>query len=175
MRDLTTHSQIVEFMRLFGRAAHAPVRVYLTGGSTAVLQGWRETTVDIDLRFTPESDELFRSISKIKEQLNINLELAAPSDFIPELPGWEERSIFVAQEGKARFFQYDPYSQALAKIERGHNQDLLDVKSMFDSKLIEASRLLEFYDAIEPLIFKYPAINPEIFRSKVIAFIQTIA
>lgn len=59
MRDLTTHSQIVEFMRLFGRAAHSPVRVYLTGGSTAVLQGWRETTVDIDLRFTPESDELF--------------------------------------------------------------------------------------------------------------------
>jgi hypothetical protein len=30
------------------------VRVYLTGGSTAVIEGWRETTIDVDLRFEPD-------------------------------------------------------------------------------------------------------------------------
>jgi hypothetical protein len=35
--------------------------MYLTGGSTAVLEGWREATVDVDLRFDPEADELLRA------------------------------------------------------------------------------------------------------------------
>jgi hypothetical protein len=30
--------------------------MYLTGGATAVLEGWRNSTVDIDVRFEPDSD-----------------------------------------------------------------------------------------------------------------------
>jgi hypothetical protein len=55
MRDLTNKTKIAEFMRLFGRAAKAECRVYFTGGVTAVLMGWRTSTVD--LRFEPETDE----------------------------------------------------------------------------------------------------------------------
>ena len=84
-----------------------------------MLYGWRESTVDIDLSFSPESDEIFRALPELKELLNINIELASPSDFIPPLPGWEERSIFIVREGRIDFFHLDPYSQALAKIERG--------------------------------------------------------
>jgi len=76
------------------------------------LFGWRETTVDIDLRFEPELDELFRAIPAIKEKLQINVELASPSDFIPPLPGWQDRSQYIGREGKVSFFHYDPYSQA---------------------------------------------------------------
>ena len=61
MRDLTTEKQIREFMKLFGRAAKKRCRVYFTGGSTAVLARWRESTVDIDIRFEPELDELYPS------------------------------------------------------------------------------------------------------------------
>ena len=130
MRELANKERIVEFMRLLGRRSHSEVRVYFTGGTTAVLRGWRDSTVDIDLKFVPETDELFRALAELKEQLQINIELASPPDFIPLLPGWEDRCQYIGREGKISFFNYDPYSQALSKIERGHDQDELDVRSM---------------------------------------------
>lgn len=118
MRGDTNKDRLRTFMQALGRAAHEPARIYLTGGSTAVLFGWRESTVDIDLRFDPERDELFHLVSSAKDDLDINIELASPPDFIPEVPGWQDRSIFIAREGKLDFYHFDPYSQALAKTER---------------------------------------------------------
>jgi len=63
--------------------------------------GWRATTVDVDLRLEPEADVLLRSIADLKERLGINVELAAPPDFIPELPAWRERSPFRRPRGAA--------------------------------------------------------------------------
>src|SRR5437762_14330325 len=123
MRELASKQKILEFMRSFGRAARTECHGYFTGGTTAVLMGWRDATVDVDLKFDPELDEMFRAIPEIKEQLQINIELASPSDFIPPLPGWQDRCVYVGREGKVSFFHYDPYSQALSKIERGHEQD----------------------------------------------------
>lgn len=154
-------------MKALGRSARSPASVYLTGGSTAVLFGWREKTVDIDVRFIPELDELFRAIAELKETLDVNIELASPPDFIPEVPGWEERSIFIAREGKIDFYHFDPYSQALAKIERGHAQDVLDIEQMFSKKLIDPERLVWLYEAIEPWLFRYPALSPIRFRQSV--------
>lgn len=173
MRNLTTADQIHEFMKLFGRAARRDrCRVYFTGGATAVLSGWRETTVDIDIKFEPEQDELFRAIPAIKETLHVNVELAAPSDFIPELPGWQQRSQYVATEGKVDFFNYDPYSQALAKIERGHAQDRADVASMLESGLINPEKLRSLFVEIKPLLYKYPAIEPKNFEDLVEEWIE---
>ena len=84
-------------MREIGKKARHRSRVYFTGGTTAVLLGWRETTIDMDLRFDPEFDELFRALPVLKERLGINLELASPSDFIPLVPGWENRAQFIAR------------------------------------------------------------------------------
>ena len=66
-------------MRALGRAAREPARVYLTGGATAVLHGWRVTTVDMDMKVIPDRDDVLRMIPRIKEELSINVELAAPS------------------------------------------------------------------------------------------------
>jgi hypothetical protein len=154
-------------MREFGAAARSNARVYLTGGATAVLLGWRETTVDIDISVVPELDELFRSIPSLKERLGINVELASPADFIPELPGWDTRSEFIRREGRIDFFNYDIYSQALAKIERGHSQDRLDVDSMLSEGLIERPKLREMFEAIRPSLHRYPAIDPETFAKLV--------
>ena len=41
--------------------------MYLTGGATAVLEGWRPSTVDVDVRFEPESEEPLRLIAELKE------------------------------------------------------------------------------------------------------------
>lgn len=163
MRDLANKQKIEQFMRSFGRSARSESRVYFTGGVTAVLLGWRETTIDVDLRFDPELDELFRSIPLIKEELQINVELAAPSDFIPPLPGWETRCRFIDREGKVSFYHYDLYSQALSKIERGHVQDMLDVESMLNEGLVDRQKLIALYEAIKPQLYRYPAIDSESF------------
>ena len=167
MRDLADRSKITTFMRTFGHLAKSETEVFFTGGVTAVLEGWRDSTVDIDLKMLPELDELFRGIPEIKETQKLNVELASPPDFIPELPGWRDRCIYVGREGKVTFYNYDPYSQALSKIERGHEKDLLDVQAMFDRQLIEPDKLLTLFLRIEPFVFKYPAIDLAAFTASV--------
>ena len=141
--------------------------MYLTGGATAVLEGWRQSTIDVDLRFEPESDELLRAIPALKESLGINIELASPPDFIPELPGWRERSPLLFRDGNVDVHHFDPYSQALSKIERGFTQDRDDVSELIKRGLVEPARLHELFNAIEPELFRYPAIDPSTFRRKV--------
>lgn len=164
MRSLTDAERIRAFLRELARSADQPARVYLVGGATAVLMGWRDSTIDVDIKLVPETDALLRAVARLKNDLAINIELAAPSDFIPELPGWEDRSPFVAQEGRLAVYHYDLYAQALAKIERGHAQDVADVRTMLTSGRVEPSRLRELFDRIEPELFRYPALDPAVFR-----------
>jgi len=155
-------------MRRLGGAARGPGRIYLVGGSSAVLVGWRETTVDVDLKLDPEPAGVFEAIARAKEALNINVELAAPDDFIPELPGWRGRSPFIERHGRVDYHHYDFYAQALAKIERGHAQDSADVSAMGNRGLVRPARLLEFFEVIEPELIRYPALDPASFREKVL-------
>ena len=97
----------------------------------------------------------------------MNVDLASPGDFIPELPGWRERSPFAGREGKLSFHHYELAAQALAKIERGHAQDLLDVREMLARGLVGRDELLARFAQIEPLLYRYPAIDPAAFRSAV--------
>ena len=154
-------------MQAVAGAADDPLRVYFTGGATAVLHGWRQSTVDVDLKLAPEGNSILRALPRIKEDLHINVELAAPSDFIPELPGWETRCRFIEQVGAVSFYHYDLYSQALAKIERGHAQDVTDVASMIRDGLVDRRELLRLFEAIEVSLHRYPAIDPPSFRRAV--------
>ena len=87
-----------------------------------------------------------------------------PADFIPELPGWESRSEFILQDKKAAFYHYDLYAQALSKIERFHERDVKDVEEMLVRKLIQPDRLREMFEAIVPLLYRFPAVNPDAFK-----------
>src|SRR6266705_1761034 len=78
MRELADAARIEAFMRGLADTAKRDGRVYFTGGTTAVLMGWRPTTVDVDARFVPEHDELLRAIPALKETLQLNVELASP-------------------------------------------------------------------------------------------------
>ena len=55
----------------------------------------------------------------------------------------------------------------LSKIERGFVHDLADVEAMLDRGMVERDRLIELIDAIEPELYRYPAIDPAAFRRKV--------
>ncbi|MEK6544083.1 MAG: hypothetical protein AABZ44_06590, partial [Elusimicrobiota bacterium] len=67
MREITTLKLIQRFMALVGERCAEPVDVYLTGGASAVLQGWRDTTIDVDLKALPDLDQFLRQIPAIKE------------------------------------------------------------------------------------------------------------
>lgn len=167
MRARVDAWRIRAFARELGRTAREETTLYLIGGSTAVIEGWRESTIDVDLLLEPDSDPLLRRIAELKEELDINVELASPPDFIPELPGWRERSPFVVREGLITVRHFDPYSQALSKIERGFDHDVQDVRSMIERGLVQPQRAIELFSTIEPLLFRYPAIDPASFRARV--------
>lgn len=59
------------------------------------------------------------------------------------------------------------YAQALAKIERGHAHDLDDVKNMLASGLVTKAQLVRRFEEIEPLLFRFPAIDAASFRRAV--------
>lgn len=167
MRALADAARIHDLMKALGREADRPAQVYLTGGATAVLYGWRDSTIDVDMKIVPDLDRVFRAIPEIKERLQINVELASPDDFIPVRDGWENRSPFIAQAGHLAFRHFDLYAQALAKIERGHAQDEGDVREMFDRGLVDRLKLLEYFSSIEARLYRYPAIDPAGFRRAV--------
>lgn len=166
MRRLTTPEVVRELMVSLGRAAKEPVEVFFTGGVTAILHGWRQTTIDVDVKLVGAEEAVLRALPALKKRLGINIELAAPDEFIPELSGWRERCIFIGREGKASFFHYDLYAQALEKIERGHTQDLFDVEHMMADELIEREKLHKLFERIRPDLYRYPAIDPDSFARR---------
>lgn len=158
-------------MDRLGRAASVPVRVYLVGGSSAVLIGWRNATIDVDIAIRPDDDALLRAIPESKQALDINIELASPAEFIPLPVGWEDRSPFIDRRHHVAFHHFDFYCQALAKIERGHRQDIADVREMMTRKLIEPAGVQRYFEEIEPELYRFPAIDPATFRSAVAAML----
>lgn len=166
MRDNADAEAVHALMRELGRRARVPARVYLVGGATAVIEGWRPTTIDIDVRIEPD-DELLRHLPELKEQLGVNVELASPADFLPELPGWRDRSRFLFREGLVDVFHYDLYSQALAKLERGFAHDLADVDAMIAAGDVAPGRLSELLTAIEPELYRFPVVEPDALRAAV--------
>ncbi len=168
MRRAVTPDSLRRFMTELGSRVHHPARIYFTGGATALLHGWRQTTIDLDLKIVSATDAVLRELPHLKVRLEMNIELASPDDFIPALPGWESRSPLIAREGSIDFFHYDFYGQALAKLERSHRRDLDDVESMRASDLIEPEKLLAHFESIKNELYRYPAIDPASFRRTVV-------
>ena len=162
-------------MEILGREAQGSGSVYFTGGASALLIGWRTSTIDIDIRLDPEPPGIFQAISKLKQELNINIELASPQDFLPPLPGWRDRSLFIGKRGQVSFYHYDFTAQALSKLSRGYNRDLDDVRAMYTQGLFSVEGLRDCFEAIAPELIRFPSLNPEILKNRVNAFIEQVS
>lgn len=172
MRSNVDPQKIEQLMKALAREAHGSGCIYFTGGASALLIGWRSSTVDIDIRLDPEPPGIFQAIAKLKQELDINIELASPQDFLPPLPGWRDRSIFIRQQGEISFYHYDFTAQALAKLSRGYNRDMNDVQAMYKQKLFSLEELRGCFEAIEPELIRFPSLNPALLRNRVEQFIQ---
>jgi len=173
MRALATGDGVRRFFDALGHESKGPGRVYVTGGATAVLHGWRETTADIDIKMDPEPAGAFSVIRVLKDRLDLNVELASPDDFIPPLPGWQDRSIFIGRFGSVDFYHYDPYAQTLAKIERSHARDLSDARAMVATGWVDLERLVEHFDRIADALERYPSVDADVFREKLMRFVAS--
>lgn len=166
-RETVDARRVHALLDALGRAAGGKMTVYLVGGATAVTVGWRDTTIDVDLRLEPEDEDALRALSRLKEELHVNVELASPLDFLPELPGWRDRSPFVASVGQLTVRQLDPYAQALAKLERGFTQDLRDVDEMVARGLVRPTELTRLFRAIADQLHRFPAVDGDHLRAAV--------
>ena len=170
MRAETDKARLEAFLAALGERVTGAGCIYLAGGATAVFYGWRQTTIDIDLKPDPEPAGLFEALAVLKDELDVNVELAGPDQFIPAVPGWRERSIFIVRHGWIEFYHYDPYGQALSKLQRGHDRDLTDVRALARAKLIEKERLREKFALIKPQLLRFPGIDPRSFETAVMEF-----
>ena len=119
----------------------------------------------IDIHLDPEPLGIFQAIAKLKQDLDINIELASPQDFLPPLPGWRDRSVFIRRQGEISFYHYDFTAQALSKLSRGYNRDINDVQAMYEKKLFSLEKLSNGFEAIEPELIRFPSLNPDLLRN----------
>ena len=172
MRERVTVGRLKQFMEELAQAAKSPGQVYFTGGATALLLGFRDQTIDIDLKLDPEPGGAFEAIAVLKNRLNVNVELASPDDFIPRAADWREHSRHIASIGAVEYFHYDFSMQALAKLERGHAQDLEDVAGLLQGRYVTVDELRKRFAEIEPGLLRYPAIEPKQFKKKLDDFLD---
>jgi hypothetical protein len=141
-------------MRELAQSAYAnrSYRVYLVGGGTAVLEGWRESSIDADL-YAPQ-ERILRDVQAIKERLAINIEFERPEGFVPPLEGSDSRHVFVQAVGRVSFYHYDPYAQLLSKVVRGFARDLADAQAFVASGM--KVRSTQRFPKIRSIVAWYP-------------------
>lgn len=172
MRKTVTKERLRQFMRGLAKRASGSGSIFLTGGATALLLGLRDQTIDIDLKLDPEPHGAFEAIAALKEELDVNVELASPGDFIPLPSGWRDRSIPIESFGGIQFFHFDPVSQALAKIERAYDQDTFDAGALVEKRLVTVQQLREAFEEIRPKLVRYPALDAGAFEKKLEDFVR---
>jgi hypothetical protein len=175
MRDRLTRESLRALMHELARSAgkDGHYSVYLVGGGTAVLAGWRSSSVDADL-YAPR-DDIFRDVQAIKERLHLNIELVRPEHFVPSLQGSEDRHVFIETIGRVSFYHYDPCAQLLSKIVRGFERDLVDARSFISSAMVDVEQFRMLVQAIPDSAWsKYPRHSPGAVRKAVEDFLSSL-
>jgi hypothetical protein len=170
MRRGVDKPAIESFLQQLGRSFRKPARLYLVGGAALVHLGIRPGfTQDIDVQVVgPNEGDLIVAIQKLIEHMQINIEFAAPGDFIPLPSQWEAHARFVGRYGTIDVFYFDFYSIALSKIERGTTRDIADVKLLVQQGIITLDELDQAYQEVLAQLGKgrYPRVTPQHFTRR---------
>lgn len=145
--------RIREFLEALSGRFRGNARIFLVGGTTLVLEGYRALTVDVDLTFDVDPalhGEFVRAIRDLANTLAINIEQVSPEDFIPKLPGAADRARFIDTFGGLTVYHFDPYSTALSKIARGRHEDFLDVERLIAEGWLDWTELERLFADVLP-------------------------
>jgi hypothetical protein len=168
MRPSLDKKMLIRLLKSLGESFEGGGKIYLTGGATALLHDWREMTVDLDIKADPEPKGFFEGIAKVKITENANIELASPDQFVPQLNGWKNRSIYIDTFNETDFYHYDPYGQVLAKLERFHPRDKSDIENFVGSGIVSPERLLKLFQEVGDQCIRYPSIDAVRLESRLI-------
>lgn len=152
-REPVTSARLRAFLERLGKEFRHPARLFLSGGEGLVWRGLRAATRDVDVAYEVDPKwhgEWMRVVSDLIVATNTSVEEASPADFIPLPPGAESRARHVGRFGSVDVFLFDPYSVALSKLSRGHEQDLDDVRALLRAGEIDAATLRGHFEAILP-------------------------
>ena len=170
MRERVDRQRIELFLQRLGQYFPKPGRVYLVDGTTLVYEGLRAQTLDVDITFDVADEDHSRFVAVVrdlKERLLINIEEASPADFIPLPSGFRERSEYIGRYGQLEVFHFDLYSTALSKIERGTEDDFIDVLALLESGRLEMGQLAaHFTEVLARFATDSLRQDPEEFESK---------
>jgi hypothetical protein len=172
VRAELTRERLDALMRELARTAprRGTQRVHFVGGATAVLFGWRDSSLYAELH--ADDEFVFHDVQGVKQRLDVNIEFARPEQFVPPLPGTSERHVLVETHGSVSFFHYDPYAQVFSKLVRGLDRDLADARSFVRSGMVEPRRLLALVRAVPSSAYaRYPRLAPGPVLAAVEAFV----
>jgi hypothetical protein len=175
MRHNLTRETLRALMNEVARAAPrgSARRVFLLGGGTAVLEGWRDSTIDADLH--ADDVGVFGNIQRIKERVGVNVEFVRPEDFVPPLNGSEDRHVFIETIRDVSFYHYDPYAQLLSKVVRGFARDTQDAENLVGSGMVDGQRFRQLVASIPQSAYaSYPALSPEAVGAAVDDFLTRV-
>jgi hypothetical protein len=140
MRAPTDRDRLDAFLRALARTVRSPLRFYLVGGSVLVDLGLRTATLDVD--YVARADDpralsdFERQLPVLKEQLDINVEPASPTDFMPVAANALDRSRYIRSYGRVAVYHYHYASLALAKVARAAERDLGDVELLMRTGVV---------------------------------------
>ena len=150
-----------------GRRVRIQTRFYLVGGASPSSKGGRGATSTVDFAARAGHARAVRGVARPEDQARPELRARIASPLRSRLPGWRDRSVWIRTAGKLQVYHYDFTSQLLAKIERGHSQDLTDVQHMLDEDRVDPAVAMALFERVEPDLVRYPAIDPVAYRAKV--------
>ena len=170
MRAETDAAKLMAFMAELGNRVRGPGRIYFADGATALLHGWRSTTIDVDLKPDPEPPGLFEALAVLKDEIDINKNWPARINSYRLCLVGASAVCLSRVTGNSSFFITILYGQTLSKLQRRHDRDIQDARSFLRDGLIDVARLLEMFEQIEPELIRYPAVDAASFRSAVLEF-----
>ncbi|HEX6796798.1 MAG TPA: DUF6036 family nucleotidyltransferase [Ktedonobacterales bacterium] len=120
------------------------------GGTAIVYRGLRGRTLGIDIAVDSDETRLLEAVRRLKDELQVNVELASPADFIPLPSDWENRAQFIGRFGTLDVFYFDFDSIALTKIVRANERDLDDLVLLAREGLVHLQALEQEVAAMLP-------------------------
>lgn len=128
-----------------GRRLARPAELFLAGSAAVVMAGVR-ASIDVDIAAAPDGEDAatMAVVRTVAREMGLVVEVASPADFIPLPDGWRDRCPSIGRFGPLDVFQFDPYSVALSKLVRGHEQDLEDVAALVVFGKVHFERLRTF-------------------------------
>lgn len=109
-------------MSALGELVRGEGTIYLTGGATALLRGWRDATIDVDIKPDPEPAGLFEALREKLGEIETLLPRYPAIDArsfrraVEEFVGSERGRLLQAQGGDA-YSRYNALMRELASFE----------------------------------------------------------